>query len=132
MSQQDWYTYGQRPEASFFNNNQLPMSQMTGMAPKARGGALSQMNQFDSKHQNYVQGAGDGTSDDVPASVSDGEYVMDAGSVSMLGNGSNKAGAQKLDELRQNLRKHVGKKLVKGKQMMKVKPPEAYIGKKGQ
>jgi hypothetical protein len=132
MQLSDWYTYGQRPEASFFSNNQLPMTQMTGLAPKARGGALSQMSEFNSDHQNYAQGPGSGTEDKIPAQLSDGEYVMDAGTVSMLGDGSNKDGAAKLDQLRENLRKHVGRKLVKGKQMMQVKPPADYIGKKGQ
>ena len=129
MTQKDWYTYGQRPEAQFFQNNQMPMTQMTGMTPKRKGGALSQMNEFNSRDQSYAQGEGDGTSDDIPANLSDGEYVMDSGTVSMLGNGSNKAGAQRLDELRENVRKHAGRKLVKGKQFMKAKAPASYMGK---
>jgi len=52
---------------------------------------------------------------------------MDAGTVSMLGNGSNEAGSRALDQLRQRIRKHAGKHLVKGKQFMKAKPPEAYL-----
>lgn len=76
---------------------------------------------------NYVQGAGDGTSDDIDAKLSDGEYVMTAQDVALLGNGSNKAGAQKLDELRKRLRMDAGKKLVKGEQFMKAKAnPMAY------
>jgi len=72
-------------------------------------------------------GHGDGTSDDIDAKLSGGEYVMDAGTVSMLGNGSNEAGSRALDQLRQRIRKHAGKHLVKGKQFMKAKPPEAYL-----
>lgn len=53
-----------------------------------------------------VNGAGDGQSDDIPAMLADGEYVIDSEVVSMLGNGSNKAGAKKLDEFRQAIRSH--------------------------
>jgi len=54
----------------------------------------------------YVQGAGDGQSDDIPAMLADGEYVIDAETVSQLGNGSNKAGAKMLDDFRKNIRSH--------------------------
>jgi hypothetical protein len=54
----------------------------------------------------YVQGAGDGQSDDIPAMLADGEYVFDADTVASLGNGSNKAGALQLDKMRQAIRKH--------------------------
>ena len=47
----------------------------------------------------YVQGQGDGTSDDISAMLADGEYVFSADVVSALGNGSNKAGADKLSEM---------------------------------
>jgi hypothetical protein len=58
------------------------------------------------KTGNYVQGAGDGQSDDIPAMLADGEYVFDADVVSALGNGSNKAGASILDKMREEIRKH--------------------------
>ena len=54
----------------------------------------------------YVEGAGDGQSDSIPAMLADGEYVMDADVVSSLGNGSNKAGAKVLDKMRENIRTH--------------------------
>ena len=54
----------------------------------------------------YVQGAGDGQSDDIPAMLADGEYVIDAETVAQLGNGSNKAGAKMLDTFRENIRAH--------------------------
>lgn len=52
----------------------------------------------------FLQGPGDGTSDSIPAVIgnkqparlADGEFVVDARTVSELGNGSSKAGAQKL------------------------------------
>lgn len=52
----------------------------------------------------YVQGKGDGTSDDITAMLADGEYVFSADVVSALGNGSNKAGAKVLDDTVQAIR----------------------------
>jgi len=53
-----------------------------------------------------VHGAGDGQSDDIPAMLADGEYVIDAETVAQIGNGSTKAGAQALDKFRENIRRH--------------------------
>ncbi len=52
----------------------------------------------------YVEGKGDGTSDDIAAMLANGEYVFSADVVAALGNGSNKAGAEKLDEMVQSIR----------------------------
>jgi hypothetical protein len=57
-------------------------------------------------HSHHVQGKGDGQSDDIPAMLADGEWVADADFVSQLGNGSNKAGAELLDNFREVVRKH--------------------------
>lgn len=76
----------------------------------------------------YVKGPGTGRSDEIDAKLSDGEYVMDAETVAMLGDGSSDAGARRLDELRENLRKHKGKNLAKGKFSANAKDPAAYIG----
>jgi len=54
----------------------------------------------------HVQGPGDGQSDDIPAMLADGEFVFDADTVSQLGNGSNKAGAELLNAMREALRAH--------------------------
>lgn len=51
-----------------------------------------------------VQGSEGGQSDMIDAKLSPGEYVMDAESVSALGDGNTAAGIAKLDELRQQLR----------------------------
>jgi hypothetical protein len=53
-----------------------------------------------------VHGAGDGQSDDIPAMLADGEYVIDAETVAQIGNGSTKAGAKALDKFRENIRMH--------------------------
>jgi len=56
--------------------------------------------------QGLVKGPGTGQSDDIPAMLSSGEYVMDSETVSALGDGDNDAGAKKLDEMRERLRTH--------------------------
>lgn len=75
----------------------------------------------------YIRGKGTGRSDEIPAYLSDGEYVIDAETVSMLGDGSNKAGASVLDKMREEIRSHKGKKLVKGKFSADAKSPLQYI-----
>lgn len=87
---------------------------------KARGG-------LSSVHSMRIGGGADGRSDDVPAVLSDGEYVMDAESVAMLGNGSSKAGAAKLDQMRSKLRQHKGKALAGGKISPDAKSPLSYL-----
>lgn len=74
-----------------------------------------------------VNGPGTGRSDDIPAVLSDGEYVIDAETVALLGDGSSKAGAKKLDQMRVSIRKHKGKNLAKGKFSVNAKRPEAYM-----
>lgn len=74
-----------------------------------------------------VEGHGTGRSDDIPAVLSDGEYVIDAETVALLGDGSSKAGAKKLDEFRINVRKHKGAKLAKGRFSANAKRPEKYL-----
>jgi hypothetical protein len=69
----------------------------------------------------------DGRSDDIPAVLSDGEYVMDAETVALLGNGSTDAGAKQLDRMRTSLRKQKGKSLAKGKFSPNAKSPLAYL-----
>jgi hypothetical protein len=86
----------------------------------ARGGALSQIASF-------AQGAGSGRADTIDAKLSDGEYVMDAETVAMLGDGSNKAGAAQLDRMREMLRAHKGKTLARGKISPDAKSPLEYL-----
>jgi hypothetical protein len=74
-----------------------------------------------------VNGPGTGRSDSIPAKLSDGEYVVDAETVALLGDGSSKAGADALDQMRVNLRKQKGKNLAQGKFSVKARAPEAYM-----
>jgi hypothetical protein len=107
--------YGYGPEQSFFANNALPT------VPKPNTTATA------AAHGKYVKGGGTGTSDDIPAVLSDGEYVIDAQTVSMLGDGSSDAGAAKLDKMREEIRKHKGKALAQGKFAPNAKGPLSYM-----
>lgn len=51
----------------------------------------------------YACGAGTGQSDDIPAMLHDGDYVMDAETVSALGDGSSKAGRVVLEGFREKI-----------------------------
>ena len=83
----------------------------------SRGGALSRL----------AEGGGSGRDDTIPARLSDGEYVMDAETVSMLGDGSTKDGARRLDEMRAKIREHKGKSMARGKFSANAKSPLAYL-----
>jgi hypothetical protein len=110
-----------------------------GLGQGMKKGGLSQAHTVHSHHTNpvvnnrvdfrkgsAVNGAGDGQSDDIPAWLADGEYVMDAELVSMLGNGSNKAGAKVLDKFRENIRAHK-RSAPLGKIPPKAKSPLNYL-----
>jgi hypothetical protein len=97
------------------------MQTATTTPPKmAQGGALSAVARF-------AQGAGSGRADTIDAKLSDGEYVIDAETVAMLGDGSNKEGAKRLDAMRKNIRSHKGKVLAKGKFSPNAKSPLSYL-----
>jgi hypothetical protein len=81
----------------------------------ARGGIIQRLAQGGPtgyKEGNILRGQGDGMSDEIEASIggeqdvllSDGEYVIPADAVAMLGNGSTDAGANRLDEMIARLR----------------------------
>jgi hypothetical protein len=110
----NYYTYGAGPENTFFG---APVETEAPTVAAATGGPLSR----------FVQGGGTGRSDSIDARLSDGEYVMDAETVSMLGDGSSKAGAQRLDQFRANIRKQKGRELAKGKFSPNAKRPEEYV-----
>lgn len=52
----------------------------------------------------FVPGDDPGQADNIPIRVSPGEYVMDADTVSSLGDGNNAAGAKVLDRMRHHIR----------------------------
>jgi hypothetical protein len=89
------------------------MPQQQGMPPPMRKGGLPHASnvpmvegRMDFRRGSAVHGEGDGQSDDIPAMLADGEYVIDAETVAQIGNGSTKAGAQALDKFREGIRAH--------------------------
>lgn len=145
----DYYTYGQRPGVAFFSDVNVPAQPSPPLSPpppatgivnanpnnpgnnpakpnwlpgvptyKARGGALSQA---------LVSGIDSGRADTIDARLSPGEYVIDAETVSLLGDGNNEAGARKLDAMRRNVRKHKGKALARGQFSADAREPEHYL-----
>jgi hypothetical protein len=115
--------YGTRGGRQQFTQNRLPavaaarggLSQAAPMMPPVRPAGTR------------VKGPGDGRADTIPAYLSNDEYVMDAESVALLGNGSPDAGAKKLDQLREGLRAHKGKALSRGKISPDAKDPHHYM-----
>jgi hypothetical protein len=95
-------------QANYFANNGL--SANTVMA--ARGG--------------FIGDPSAGQADNVPAMLSGGEFVMDADTVSALGDGNNAAGASALEQLRQNVRRHK-RAAPADKIPPKAKAPQAYM-----
>ena len=59
-----------------------------------------------SMQNTHVRGPGTGTSDSIPAMLSDGEFVIPADVVASLGNGSNDSGAKMLDSFLKTIRAH--------------------------
>lgn len=74
-----------------------------------------------------VAGPGTGRSDDIDARLSDGEYVVDAEAVALIGDGSTAAGAEALDEMIRQVRRHKGAALAKGKFSPAARAPLHYL-----
>ena len=87
-----------------------PLKQMAPISRVAKGGLPKEYHEASPKGHNpefitgitgfYADGRGTGQSDDIPALLHDGDYVMDAETVSALGDGSSKAGREVLDKFR--------------------------------
>lgn len=99
----------------------------SGAYNMARGGAYGMGGGPLGAVARLARGSGSGRDDTINARLSDGEYVMDAETVAMLGDGSTDAGARRLDEMRAQLRRHKGKTLAKGKFSPNAKSPLAYL-----
>ena len=93
----------------------------------ARGGRSRAPSGALSKVAYLAQGSGSGRADTINAKLSDGEYVIDAETVALLGDGSTKEGARRLDMMRQQLRQQKGKELARGKFSPSAKMPLAYL-----
>ena len=139
MPKGDLTKYGYGPEHVFFKNNRLPQEYSRGGAIQcyadggdvegalavSEDGALDPMaHQQDSR---YFVGPGAGRDDAIDAKVSNNEYVFDAETVALLGDGSPDAGAAALDEMRRNIRMHKGGALAVGEISPHALPPEEYL-----
>jgi hypothetical protein len=92
------------------------------------GGALGHYKgREDFKHGKHVAGDGDGQSDDIPAWLADGEFVFPADVVSALGNGSTKAGTDKLYEMMHGIRDRARSKGPKDLPPPALKSPLNYL-----
>jgi hypothetical protein len=118
----NYLRYGMDPEGEekFYESNRLPST-----ARAASGGYVTERGVL----TRMAQGGrtGHGRSDHIQALLSPGEYVIDAESVSMLGNGSSDAGAGMLDRFREQLRKHKADGLSQGRMSADSMQPERYM-----
>lgn len=117
----DYYNYGLGPEQDFYDRNN------EYVVKAAEGGAISELMPEPQGGDQYVTGPGDGRDDTIPARLSDGEYVFDAETVALIGDGSNKAGAQRLDEMREAVRAHKGGALAQGQISPDAAHPLQYL-----
>jgi len=108
-----------------------PVGLMRGGYPELYGSQGVPMRQmFDSGGENFVgsdYSAGSGRADDVNAKLSAKEYVIDAETMALLGDGNPDHGAQKMDQMRANIRKQKGAALAKGKFTPKAKSAQEYL-----
>ena len=133
----DYYTYGTRPEAQFFEQGlqlespkqpELPPARPPGDEPVMAQGGLMGYAKGGSKKSRYFDGPGSGRDDKIPALLSDGEYVIDAETLALLGDGSTKEGARRMDKFRANIRQHKGRALSRGQISPDAKSPNKYMG----
>jgi len=84
-------------------SNRFPSSGFRTYTPYlyAKGGGVENF----PRKTGAVNGPGTGTSDDIPAMLSDGEFVMTAKAVRSMGNGSRRKGAAKMYKLMRELEK---------------------------
>lgn len=120
MSLQDFMARNWNSVTSGEYNNPVEVAANKSDTVQMAAGGLSQVAYL-------ARGAGTGRSDQIKAMLSDGEYVMDAETVAMIGDGSTDAGAKRLDQMRSELRKHKGKALSKGKFSPNAKSPLSYL-----
>jgi hypothetical protein len=126
----DWYQYGQRPQTDATDPKFLERAWSVAAADggSIHAGPLAMLAAGGGERaQGPVSGPGTGRSDEIPARLSDGEYVIDAETVALLGDGSSDAGAKRLDQFRENIRAHKGGALSRGKISPDAKPPEHYL-----
>ena len=119
----DYFAYGQQTDIDLPQapGTQMLYSKAGGLAtPLFAGGGTTRHGRYaggglgviehsgkarlDFRTGNAVTGPGDGQSDDIPAMLADGEFVFPADVVAALGNGSTKAGSDKLYDMMHSIR----------------------------
>jgi hypothetical protein len=142
----NYYTYGMLPPEIWPATNPPPPTQaeeqedMETFGPGAdtgeyAEGGMAEASPLDMlmggqgapRAEGPVAGPGTGRSDEIDARLSDGEYVIDAETVALLGDGSTAAGAEILDRMREQIRAHKGKALAKGEFSPPARAPLDYI-----
>jgi hypothetical protein len=141
----NYYTYGQPSEINELLNltpeQEEPEKRSGGLvAPLmaeggAAPGALNIINhsgkaRLDFRKGAHVAGPGDGQSDDIPAMLADGEFVFPADVVAALGNGSTKAGSDKLYEMMHSIRARARSAKPKDLPPPALKSPLDYLGRR--
>lgn len=100
--------YTQQGEQEYYENNALTAAS-GGYIRLARGGMPKRQ-----RGDRAVSGPGSGRDDLIPARLSDGEYVVDAETTALIGDGSSEEGARRLDQMREAVRAHKGQALAQG------------------
>ena len=95
-----------RYQGAHFSGYQQKQFAEGGGVPEGHDPQFFSVGGLNSLENTYVKGPGDGTSDSVAAMLANGEFVIPADVVSKLGNGSNDAGANVLDEFLSTIREH--------------------------
>ena len=113
-----------KEEAPVFRSGGL-VSPLNIQMMYAKGGRMRE----DFRHGKHVEGEGDGQSDNIPAWLADGEFVFPADVVSALGNGSTKAGTDKLYEMMHAIRDRARSKGPKDLPPPALKSPLDYLKK---
>jgi hypothetical protein len=85
----NFYDYSKVQYPNLFSQYQQPQYAQSGILGAATGGSI----------RGPVNGPGTGTSDSIPARLSDGEFVMTAKAVRGAGGGDRKAGAKNMYDL---------------------------------
>lgn len=112
---------------------QMPGAQLAQIPQQMAQGGIADLGGYAAGGRpNLLHGAGDGVSDDIPASIAGkqparlaaGEYVVPSRIVSELGNGSTDAGAARLDEMVRKIQ--AGRKKTMGNKKQFANDSKAY------
>lgn len=120
----NYYTYGeqQAPAAAALSSGALG-----SMPMEAEGPGMMEPPPAEGPAPQGALAEG-GRDDTVPAMLSNGEYVIDAETVSLLGDGSAEEGARRLDAWRESIWRDKGDAMSKGQPSPDAQQPEEYMG----